>query len=228
MVKAIILVKYITGRLDPRTLQGYSLPVSTDLSPVALRRLVLSRELADQREQRGEESLSSAQIASFLGEDSSLIRKDFRVLDLDTQGRSYRTSELLNSLDRYSGNKQIWALVGMGDLGLHLLHRLQAGGFIVGAVFDAKPNRLDQLDLGVPSYPAYEIPQRLPLMGIRAAILAVPASAVQTTVERLVQGGVKGIVNCSRGLVRQIRGVEVINAGVELQFLLMEALLKKN
>lgn len=191
----------------------------------ALRRLVLSRELADQRLQRGEEQLSSSQVAAFLGEDGSLVRKDLATLDLDTQGRSYRTSDLVAALDRKLGPHQSWAVVGMGELGLHVLRRMIAGGFRVDAVFDAKPNRLDQLDLGIPAFPAYELPQRLPVMGIQAVVLAVPASAVQATVERLTQAGVRGIVNFSRGLVRQIRDVTVINAGMELQFLALEAIL---
>lgn len=190
--------------------------------------MVQYRELAFQRQSRGEESLSSSQMAGFLGEDPALVRKDLQGLDLETPGRSYRLESLVSGLNGVLTTSLAWTVVGLGDLGLHLLRRMQGAGYNVRAVFDAKPNRLDQLDLDLPAYPAYEIPQRVESLGIEVAVLAVPAAAVGVSVDRLVEGGIRGIVNFSRGLVRQGHGVVVINAGFELHLGLMGALLKEN
>jgi redox-sensing transcriptional repressor len=65
----------------------------------------------------------------------------------------------------------------------------------LAAAFDASMNRIELTRTAVPLYHSSHIRRVVREKGIRIGIIAVPACAALDVAERLISGGVRGIVN---------------------------------
>ena len=88
-------------------------------------------------------------------------------------------------------------LVGLGNLGVAILHRKiwHEGVYRLVAAFDSSENRLELLSTKVPLYHARELERVVRKHRIEIGILTVPPEAAQETADRLVRSGIRGIVN---------------------------------
>jgi len=166
---------------------------------------------------QGETSGTSQEMGSLLGVPAHTVRKDLSYLpDKPATPGAYQLQELREIIGRALKleEKQQACIVGLGDLGQAILNfpNLLGEGYHLAAGFDTNINRLEILKTPLPLYPAYEIPDILPAKGIKLGILAVDAPNVDKTLERLIQGGIKGILNLSpRILPDQVEQVEIRN-----------------
>jgi len=111
----------------------------------------------------------------------------------------YIVKNLMHAIQKALGfDRQYKAcIVGLGRIGSALINYQGFGesGYVFAAGFDSSINKLEITDAPFPLFPAYQIPEVIAEKNIELGIIAVPAHAAQETAERLIRGGVKGIVN---------------------------------
>lgn len=161
--------------------------------PIYLRALVHLLE-------EGQEVTASKDLAERLGISSAQIRKDLSHFgEFGKQGMGYDVAYLRDQLKSILKVDRQWdvALVGAGDLGHAVAHYggFVGWGFRVACVFDNNPQKIGRRLGRFEICDASKLAERLQEMGIKIAIVAVPANAAQSVVNDLVRGGVKAILN---------------------------------
>jgi redox-sensing transcriptional repressor len=182
--------------------------------PIYLRGLMVS---ADQ----GHERISSESLAGFVGVNAWQIRKDLSYFgDFGTPGVGYNIDKLARGIKKTLRLDVIRkaALIGVGDLGSALLAYpgFRMYGLEIVAAFDVDPKKIGRRAGGV------EIEDMAKIDGLRRrdislAIVAVPREAAQTTVDRLVAAGVKGILNFAPCKLVAPRRVKVITLDIAME-----------
>ena len=149
---------------------------------------------------RGTPVTSSHEMGEHLGISPAQIRKDLSHFgEFGKQGTGYNIDYLRQQLQHILGVDQNWdvALIGAGAVGKAIVRYggFRGRGFRITAVFDndtAKIGRkINQLEV----MSAEMLANRIRQMGIRVAMLAVPAEHAQGVAEKLVEAGVEAILN---------------------------------
>ena len=174
--------------------------------------------------QAGQMTTSSQDLSSRIGISAAQIRKDFAQFgEFGKQGTGYSIPFLIEQLEEILKVNLVWeiALIGIGDLG-HAIARYQGfanRGFKISAVFDNDPARIGTK---IGDFVVQDSSQMIPIiqnLGIKVAMLTVPASAAQGVAETLVKAGVTAILNYAPivlNLPPSIR-VEYIDPIIQLQ-----------
>ncbi|MGE5250567.1 MAG: redox-sensing transcriptional repressor Rex [Bacteroidota bacterium] len=161
--------------------------------PVYLRAL---QRMAD----RGMKTTSSQELGDNVGISAAQIRKDISQFgEFGKQGTGYSIPFLTDKLRSILKVDRIWdvALVGAGDMG-HALARYQGfanRGFHIVMMFDNDPEKIGEEIGDFVVEDAAMMVQRIRSAGIKVAMLTVPASAGQQVAEKLVEAGIKSILN---------------------------------
>jgi redox-sensing transcriptional repressor len=74
--------------------------------------------------------------------------------------------------------------------------------FRVAAGFDTDINKIETLVSSVPLFPAHEITDVVKRLGIEIGVIAVPQVSAQEVADRLINGGVKGILNFTQAIIK--------------------------
>jgi len=175
------------------------------------RRLDVLRRLLEDLEGQGRQRVTSRELGRWIGATPDTIRKDLAGSGPGNPGAAYEVGDLRQRLELLLPSRVYrTALVGLEDLGLALAE----GPFSFVAGFEARTNRLEQVDLPFPLFPTTEIVPVCLRLNVEAAVLAVRAGEAQRMAERLVQAGLKRLVNYSRTVLRVDRHrVEVWERG---------------
>jgi redox-sensing transcriptional repressor len=161
--------------------------------PVYLRAL---QRMAD----KGIQTTSSQELGERVGISAAQIRKDISQFgEFGKQGTGYNIPFLLDKLRSILNVNRVWdvALVGAGDMG-HALARYQGflnRGFQIVMVFDSDATKIGQEAGGFVVQDTSELVEKIRAAGIKMAMLTVPAAAAQDVADKLVQAGVKAILN---------------------------------
>ena len=161
--------------------------------PVYLRAL---QRLAD----RGIQTTSSQELGEIVGISAAQIRKDISQFgEFGKQGTGYLIATLLDKLKEILKVDRKWdvALVGAGDMG-HALARYQGftnRGFQIVMIFDNSKDKVGQKIDNFTIEDSEKMVERIKSAGIKMAMLTVPAPAAQSVADKLVQAGVKAILN---------------------------------
>jgi redox-sensing transcriptional repressor len=161
--------------------------------PVYLRAL---QRMAD----TGLVTTSSQELGEHVGITAAQIRKDISQFgEFGKQGTGYSIAYLVDKLREILKVNRLWdvALVGAGDIG-HALARYQGftnRGFRIVLIFDSDRSKVGQKIGGYTVEDAANFAERIRSTGIRIAMLTVPATSAQAVADRLVQAGVKAILN---------------------------------
>jgi redox-sensing transcriptional repressor len=181
--------------------------------PIYLRGLLF---LAEQ----GQQSVSSKDLADFLGVNPWQIRKDFSYFgDFGTRGVGYEIEKLTKQIKKILkldvGRKT--ALVGVGNLGLAVLAypSFVIYGFDIAAAFDTDPKKIGRKVNNITIENASKL-QTLRRRKVDLAIIAVPRDAAQETADALVKAGVKGILNFSPCYITVPKRVKVISIDIAM------------
>lgn len=167
-------------------------------------------------EKEGVVKISSGHIAKGISGNPAQVRKDFAYFgEFGTRGVGYKVVELNNNIKRILGLNRVWdaIIVGAGNLGTALA---QYGGFsersfnVVG-LFDNDEDKIGDnvRDIAVKSIDDLE--KFLDNNDVEIAILTVPAVNAQALANRLVDKGVKGILNFAPTVVNAPGDVQVRN-----------------
>lgn len=170
------------------------------VSESTIGRLSLYLRLLSDIELEGQPTLSSEELARRCGTTAAQVRKDLSLFGtFGKRGMGYAVPELVSALRSILGLERRWrvALVGAGKIGLALLgyQDFRDQGFHIEAVFDADPTKVDQVRGGLPVRSDAELESALVAERIDIVIVAVPAEAAQSVVDRVVAAGVRAILN---------------------------------
>lgn len=157
------------------------------------------REL-QQLSKSGRKTISSSRLGKRLGITGAQVRKDFTYFgQFGYPGIGYRCEELIGRIREILGTDRLWpvALVGCGNLGQALMGYggFEKQGFKVVAAFDVDQALVGSRVGGVEVTHLDRVPELAASLGIRLAILAVPANAARPVADRLAKAGIEGILN---------------------------------
>lgn len=161
--------------------------------PVYLRALCYLQE-------QGYHTTSSKELGEKIGISPAQIRKDLSQFgEFGKQGTGYNVPFLIEKLRQILHVDRVWdvAVIGMGDMG-HALARYQGftnRGFRVAMVFDSDPAKVGERVGDFIIQDAREMVPAIRTAGIRIAMICVPAQAAQEVADKLVEAGVKAILN---------------------------------
>lgn len=148
----------------------------------------------------GKERISSTELSDAVKVDSATIRRDFSYFGaLGKRGYGYDVEYLLDFFSQTLNQDRLTtvALIGVGNLGQALLNYNfhQSNNLRIGAAFDISDTLVDRILSGVPVYPMHQMVEQIKAQHIKVAILTVPQTVAQETVDLLVESKIKGILN---------------------------------
>ncbi len=150
--------------------------------------------------ERGLKTTSSQELGEHVGISAAQIRKDISQFgEFGKQGTGYSIPFLMDKLREILKVNRMWdvAIVGVGDMG-HALARYQGfknRGFRVVMVFDNDPSKVGQKAGEFTIEDSSKLVDRIRSARIRMAMVTVPASDAQAVADKLIQAGVKAILN---------------------------------
>jgi redox-sensing transcriptional repressor len=174
--------------------------VTRKISESTVRRLSFYLRFLEEFERAGLKTVSSEELGRRGGTTSAQVRKDLSLFgSFGKRGLGYNVLELSETLRGILGLEQTWpvALVGAGRIGsaLFAYGDFRGRGFRIVEVFDSDPKKVGTAWGDVTVRDTAELEARLETTGVEIVILAVPADAVQALVDRVVDAGVKAILN---------------------------------
>lgn len=171
---------------------------------------------------QGKTRVSSKELSDAVKVDSATIRRDFSYFGaLGKKGYGYNVEYLLqffkDTLEQDSITEV--ALIGVGNLGTALLNYnfSQSNNTKIVMAFDRSKKTAKTVNGNIPIYPIEQLEEKL--NGVEVAILTVPAAAAQDIANRLIDCGIKGIVNFTPARLTIPDDVRIhhIDLSVELQ-----------
>jgi redox-sensing transcriptional repressor len=171
-------------------------------------------------------TISSERLATLAGVNAAKVRKDLSYLgSYGTRGVGYEVDHLVHEISRELGLTQDWpvVIVGIGNLG-HALANYRgfgARGFRVAALVDADPGKLERKVAGLKVEGLDALADVVAERDVSIGIIATPASAAQEVADRLVEAGVRSILNFAPAVVSVPDGVSLrkVDLAIELQIL---------
>jgi redox-sensing transcriptional repressor len=168
----------------------------------AIERLCKIYSLLKELQESGSQSISSREIGMRLGVGSHNIRKDIGYLcEAGITGSGYDIAKLKSSIDKAFGfsKKRNSCIIGLGTLAKGILDNQDASlaSFKIVAGFDSNINKLETFRTSIPVYPTYEIEAIIQKENIDLAIITQQDPNMSTISSRLIDGGIKGILNFS-------------------------------
>ncbi|PYV11192.1 MAG: redox-sensing transcriptional repressor Rex [Acidobacteria bacterium] len=163
---------------------------SGKVSEFATERVSLYYRCLEALEERGIETTSSMLLAEQFGLNSAQIRKDLAYFG------QFLKSRLATILGRDAGHRV--CVVGGGNLGMALTEYggFARNGFALVAIFDCDARKIGQRSRsGVPVHDVRRLAEVVRDERITMAIIAVPAGAAQSVCDRLIEAGVRAILN---------------------------------
>lgn len=189
-------------------------------------RLPLYLRALHEMTQRNQETVSSERLAELAGVNAAKVRKDLSYLGTyGTRGVGYDVQFLVHQISRKLGLTEDWrvAIVGFGNLG-HALANYRGfpeRGFKVVALFDVDPSKIGEKVGGLVVKHLDDLKEVVRGDEIAIAIVATPAIVAQEVADKLVDAGVKAILNFAPAVINVPPDVTIrkVDLSMELQIL---------
>jgi redox-sensing transcriptional repressor len=146
------------------------------------------------------QSTSSQELGEKVGISAAQIRKDLSQFgEFGKQGTGYHIPFLVDKLKHILHVDRLWdvAVIGMGDIG-HAIARYQGfnnRGYNVVLAFDHDPNRIGEKVGDLVIRDVKDMVTAIRAEEVKMAMVAVPAASAQQVADKLVEAGVKAILN---------------------------------
>ena len=162
--------------------------------------------------------ISSEKLAQLCKVNPAQVRKDLSYFgEFGVRGIGYDVTDLLRAIRKILGSDREWrlALLGVGNMGQALIRHEEflKRGYRFVAVFDSSNEKI-----GKTLAPTSLVIQPMSMLGllvesleIEVGLIATPPSEAQHTADRLVEAGVKAILNFSPIQLRQPDNILVEN-----------------
>ena len=171
-------------------------------------------------------TISSERLAEMAGVNAAKVRKDLSYLgSYGTRGVGSDVEYLLFQINRVLGLTQDWpvVIVGVGNLGHALANYrgFSARGFRIVALVDTDRSKVGERVSGLTVRGLDELPAISAQDRIAIGIIATPAPAAQDVADRLVEAGVRSILNFAPAVISVPSGVSLrkVDLSIELQIL---------
>lgn len=150
----------------------------------------------------GLEKVFAHNLADAAGVSPAIVRKDFSQLAIHGQKRGgYEITELIDLLAKIlgKGKPQNCIIVGCGRIGKALMHYtgFEPDGIRIVAGFDNDPNVYTDTTSPIPLYSLNRLEEIVSALKVQVGIITVPEVAAQESYDRMLQAGVRGIMNFS-------------------------------
>lgn len=174
--------------------------------------------------QAGQSTTSSQELGEKVGISAAQIRKDLSQFgEFGKQGTGYYIPFLMERLNKILKVDRVWdvIVVGMGEIG-HAVARYQGfdnRGFHVSMCFDSDPEKIGTQVNDFTIRDASNMIEDIRAAGIKLAMLCVPATVAQEVADKLVEAGIRGILNYAplRLIVPKDVKVQHIDPAIYLQ-----------
>ncbi len=179
------------------------------------------REL-DAAAREGRTTISSSTVARAFSITDAQVRRDLACLgQTGRPGVGYQSAELASRIRKALSLDRTWrlAIVGAGKIGTALMGypRFAGGGFRVVAAFDDNEKLRGPTVAGVAIKPLTDLAEVIRREQVELAVLAVPADVAQDVAVRLVEAGVRGILNFAPATLKVDVPIEVIDLSRSLE-----------
>lgn len=198
---------------------------------VVIYRLPLYLRILTPLAEENAEVVSSKELGARLHMTPAQIRKDLSYFGkFGKQGKGYNVRLLREELRQILGLDREWhiALIGVGRLGKAILDygMLALREFTIVAAFDIDPHQIGRNISGLVIQDLTELADMVKRKSIEIGIVAVPPSQVQQAIDRLVECGIKVILNYAPAAARAPRDVRIHEVGPTLALQRMTYFLK--
>jgi redox-sensing transcriptional repressor len=166
----------------------------------AVRRLSLYLRQLEAFKRKDRRTISSRQLGESLRLTDAQVRKDLAYFgQFGHPGIGYRVDDLIGQVRHILGTDKTWnvILIGAGNLGRALIayRGFEAKGFKLTAVLDNDPAKFGKKYGSFTIGPLESLEETIRTLMVRLAILTVPADVAQDVADRLIEAGVRGILN---------------------------------
>lgn len=174
--------------------------MSRKISESTIRRLSVYLRSLEALAEEGCSTVSSTELARRGATTAAQVRKDLSHFgSFGKRGLGYRVDELTESLRRILGLDREWrvALVGAGRIGSAIFdyEGFRRRGFRIVTIVDADPDKVGREWGEVTIRPDAELEDALRVERVDIAVLAVPGAVAQQVADRIVDAGVRGLLN---------------------------------
>ena len=168
---------------------------------------------------RGEEFVSSTQIAKEINVDASQVAKDLSFVNVSGKTRvGYEIDALIEELDDFLGfaSSHKAVIFGVGSLGAALLQDtgLKQYGLEVVAGFDVRRELSGKSINGIPVYHIVDFPAIRKKLGATIGIVTVPVDKAQEVTDYMIKGGIRALWNFTPFRIRVPENIVVQNTSL--------------
>ena len=170
-----------------------------DIPDIVINRLPLYVRTLNDLKSMYQTTISSEHLGHLLQTTPAQIRKDFSHFGkFGKQGKGYNIDYLLEELREILNLNKSWnsCVVGVGKLGQAVINYqgFKDEGYLIKVAFDISlPKTKTINDIEIRSIS--DMNQYIKTLDIKIGIVTVPAIDAQGVIDRLIQSGVKGILN---------------------------------
>tara|TARA_Y100001960_G_C14596641_1_gene788496 strand:+ start:184 stop:810 length:627 start_codon:yes stop_codon:yes gene_type:complete len=170
-----------------------------DIPDIVINRLPLYVRTLNDLKSMNQTTISSEHLGHLLQTTPAQIRKDFSHFGkFGKQGKGYNIDYLLEELKEILNLNKSWnsCVVGVGKLGQAVINYqgFKDEGYLIKVAFDISlPKTKTINDIEIRSIS--DMNQYIKTLDIKIGIVTVPAIDAQGVIDRLIQSGVKGILN---------------------------------
>jgi len=170
------------------------------LSARVIERLSTYRRVLRSAASTGKAAVYSHELAALSACTPAQVRRDIMTVGYTgTPAKGYDVSALVDEISGVldaPGNRA-FALLGVGHIGQAVMAYFpgRSPHLTIAAAFDSDPQKAGRVIHGCRCYAMDELERVLGEQGIDMALIAVPAAAAQPLADRLIEAGVKGLLN---------------------------------
>lgn len=191
-----------------------------------LRRLSYYLRFLERFKEKGVDIISSKELSTALGLSDAQVRRDlFTLGGFGKRGVGYNVENLFDFLNTFLGldDMQRTILVGCGNLGKALLQYkgFKKRKFNITHAFDDNPRITGKKITGIVIQDTKDMKKEIKKHKIIYGIIAIPAESAQDVVEKMIQCGIKAILNFAPIKIHVPKGVVVssVDLTTELEWL---------
>lgn len=178
-----------------------------EIPDIVIRRLPIYERTLKQLQAAGVGSVSSEDLGKQLGVTAAQIRRDLSYFGrFGKQGKGYNVALLSAAISHILKIDRQWdvALAGFGNLGQAIAgyRGFAPNSFHIAAIFARNPEHIGQQVNGTVVLNESELTSVIREMEIKIGIVAVPAGAAQDVAQRMIDGGVRAILNYAPVILR--------------------------
>ncbi|MGV3708715.1 MAG: redox-sensing transcriptional repressor Rex [Gemmatimonas sp.] len=189
-----------------------------------VRRLSMYLRYLEDLDARGQQTASSDELASLFGTTPSQVRKDLSSFgSFGKRGLGYPVHELSDKLRAILGLGREWRIIiiGAGKIGAALANYpgFHNRGFRVVGVYDNNPAKIGHAWGDAVVRDMADLERDVKRDNALIAVLAIPADDAQSVADRIVNAGIRAILNFAPAQLQVPEGVSVktVNMAMELE-----------